>query len=302
MKDKIIDIIIELSENEILRENLDIDLIICSPLLRAKHTCDIINANNVPVVYDKRLEERDCGIYEGRELGEFYYTDFWNYNSKLEVEGLESIQDLFKRVKLFLDEIKEKYKNKNILLVAHGGISKGVYYYFNDIQKLVNDFNRNQIPLSVLLLGDNWHLKDKANLDRFNSGFTFNRELFYKPSEFVDYLHERNIKLGLSLDPSEGIHPHEPKFEDIAKMVGINNKTIILNIDIIKSIQKYRIKRIRWITGKSLRKSGGIDTFIVPVQDPAQVQVPDHLQAVLRHLHHQPVKLKLLAWMNLVQI
>lgn len=105
--------------------------------------------------------------------------------------------------------------------------NKNEYYYFNDIQKLVNDFNRNQIPLSVLLLGDNWHLKDKANLDRFNSGFTFNRELFYKPSEFVDYLHERNIKLGLSLDPSEGIHPHEPKFEDIAKMVGINNKTII---------------------------------------------------------------------------
>lgn len=123
-------------------KNLEIDLIICSPLLRAKHTCDIINANNVPVIYDERLEERACGIYEGRELGEFYYTDFWNYNSKLQVEGLESIQDLFKRVELFLDEIKEKYKNKNILLVAHGGISKGVYYYFNDIPEdgMVNKF------------------------------------------------------------------------------------------------------------------------------------------------------------------
>ena len=43
--------------------------------------------------------------------------------------------------------------------------------------------------------------QDKNRLDRFNSGFTFNRELFFKPSEFTKYLHDRGIKLGLSLDP-----------------------------------------------------------------------------------------------------
>ena len=43
-------------------KNLDIDLIICSPLLRTRHTCELVNINNVPVIYDKRLEERDCGI------------------------------------------------------------------------------------------------------------------------------------------------------------------------------------------------------------------------------------------------
>ena len=104
---------------------------------------------------------------------------------------------------------------------------KDEFYYFNDIQRLVNDFHRNHIPLSILLLGDNWHLRDKSNLDRFNSGFTFNRELFYKPSEFVQYLHDRGIRLGLSLDPSEGIHPHEPRFEEISKIVGSNVKTTI---------------------------------------------------------------------------
>ena len=65
-------------------KDLDIDLIICSPLLRAKHTCDIINVNNIPVIYDERIEERDCGIYTGKEIGEFYNTDFccfisWNF-------------------------------------------------------------------------------------------------------------------------------------------------------------------------------------------------------------------------------
>ena len=91
----------------------------------------ILNHDTSIRIFDKAIE-----------LGEFYYTDFWNYNSKLKVEGLESIQDLFKRVKLFLDEIREKYKNKNILLVAHGGILKGVHYYFNDIPEdgMVNRF------------------------------------------------------------------------------------------------------------------------------------------------------------------
>ena len=42
-------------------EKLDIDLIICSPLLRTKHTSNIINANNISIIYDKRLEERDSG-------------------------------------------------------------------------------------------------------------------------------------------------------------------------------------------------------------------------------------------------
>lgn len=119
------------ASNEV--EKLDIDLIICSPLLRAKHTCNIINVNKVPIIYDKRLEERDCGILTNEKLGEFYNTDYWNYYSSKKVEGLETISELFKRVSIFLDEIKEKYKDKNILLVTHGGVARGVYFYFNSI-------------------------------------------------------------------------------------------------------------------------------------------------------------------------
>lgn len=118
--------------------------------------------------------------------------------------------------------------------------NKGEYYSLDDIQKLVNDFNKNRIPLSVLLLGDNWHLKDKNNLTRFNSGFTFNRELFYHPSEFVQYLHDRGIKLGLSLDPSEGIHPHEPRFDEISKELGFQDKqTIPFNVFDTKLMASY---------------------------------------------------------------
>ncbi len=105
--------------------------------------------------------------------------------------------------------------------------NKNDFYYFEDIQKLLQNFNKYKIPMSILLLGDNWHLKDKNNLERFNSGFTFNRELFYKPAEFVKYMHDRGVRVGLSLDPSEGIHPHEPRFDNVAKAVGISDKQVI---------------------------------------------------------------------------
>ena len=112
---------------------LDIDLIICSPLLRTRHTCEIINVNNIPVIYDERIQERECGVLTCKDLGAFYKTDYWNYYSKAKIDGLESIPHLFDRVKQFLEEIKEKYKDKNILIVTHGGIARGVYFYFNEI-------------------------------------------------------------------------------------------------------------------------------------------------------------------------
>ena len=123
-------------------EKLNIDLIICSPLLRTKHTCEIINVNDMPVIYDERLIERDCGKLTNEDLGKFYYTDYWNYYSDTKIEGLETIDDLFKRVKNFLDEIKEKYKDKNILIVAHGGVARGIYFYFNKIPKngMIHEF------------------------------------------------------------------------------------------------------------------------------------------------------------------
>ena len=44
-------------------ENTKIDLIICSPLKRTRQTCKIINKNNIKVIYDERLLERDARKY-----------------------------------------------------------------------------------------------------------------------------------------------------------------------------------------------------------------------------------------------
>ena len=49
--------------HELLNKNIDV--IICSPLLRAKQTCETINAvlQIKTVLYDKRLQERNYGKF-----------------------------------------------------------------------------------------------------------------------------------------------------------------------------------------------------------------------------------------------
>ena len=109
--------------------------------------------------------------------------------------------------------------------------NKDKEYNFEDIKQLVNAFNRNQIPLNVLLLGEMWHIKDPMNKSRYKTGFNFNSNLFENPLQLTTYLKDRGIKLGLNIDPSEGIHPHEPQFNEVAAALKISEKiTIPINV------------------------------------------------------------------------
>lgn len=118
---------IEASENV---KKLDIDLIICSPMKRTRHTMELVNVKNIPVIYDERLIERDGGKLTQTVLDDYYFTEYYNYYSTKIIEGLETLPELFNRVHSFLDEIKMKYNNKNILLVTHGAVARAIQFYF----------------------------------------------------------------------------------------------------------------------------------------------------------------------------
>ena len=116
--------------------HITIDLIICSPLKRAMQTAQIINkGRNIPIIYDERISERDFGEMEGKHQEEFDFKGFWSYQRNIKYESAENIQDFFDRIYAFLDNITEKYRDKNILLVNHGGVSIPVDCYFNEIPK-----------------------------------------------------------------------------------------------------------------------------------------------------------------------
>ena len=108
--------------------------------------------------------------------------------------------------------------------------NRNIVYNSFSIKELVDEFNKHQIPFSVLLLGENWHIRNVANYNNLITGYSFNRELFPKPKEFIDYLHSKDIYLGLKINPSQGIMLHEEHYKDMANTLGITDfKTIPFN-------------------------------------------------------------------------
>lgn len=115
-------------------KNEKIDLIICSPLKRAKKTAEIINEElHCPIIYEEGMAEREFGELEGKLTSEFDFDTFWNYQKDAKYERAENIREFFGRVYQTIDKIIAQYPGKNILIVSHGGVSVPVYCYFNGI-------------------------------------------------------------------------------------------------------------------------------------------------------------------------
>lgn len=91
-------------------------------------------------------------------------------------------------------------------------------YNAYDSHLLIDLFDKYDIPISVFLLSEFWHLENLKNPVYKKSGYSFSNELFPEPEKFIDSMHEKNIKVGLNFDPSEGITPHDqevyPYFND----------------------------------------------------------------------------------------
>ena len=101
-------------------KNEQIDLIICSPLIRTIETAKIINTkHNAKIKIDKRIADIKIDInYAGKDAQlylDVLQKDFWHGR----LGKSETSKELFKRIKNFIDDLK-KYRNKNtILIVSH---------------------------------------------------------------------------------------------------------------------------------------------------------------------------------------
>lgn len=113
-------------------KNIDYDIIISSPLIRAKHTADIINENKKQIITDVRLKERSCGDLSGQPITVTNREEYWNYNTTIQYGTSENIKLFFERVYNFLNDLKNK-DYKTVLIVAHSGVSKAFSAYFEGI-------------------------------------------------------------------------------------------------------------------------------------------------------------------------
>lgn len=123
-------------------ENTNFDLFYHSPLIRSKDTLygilekyniDIDNSN---IKQDILITERKYGIFEGltkKEIKNKYPNLYngWLKNENIKGEGIETIENVIDRIKLFISKIIS-FDFKNILLVTHSGFLYALYKYITD--------------------------------------------------------------------------------------------------------------------------------------------------------------------------
>jgi broad specificity phosphatase PhoE len=125
----------------------DWDVIIASPLSRAKDTADIVGAMlAMPVVVVPELIERSFGVAEGMDHASWRKL----YESHETIEGLESLEELRTRTLLLLDLIKNEYAGQRVLAVSHGAF----------IRKLLTIISNGELPREGDRLGN-------ASLNKF---------------------------------------------------------------------------------------------------------------------------------------
>lgn len=120
--------------------NIEVDMILVSPLQRTLQTAKPISQiTGVPITIEERLIERSFGDMEGHQNREDWNIKMMlDYEKNYDIENIEPIQSLFKRVYDFLDEVTEKYKDKNLVLVTHGAVSQPIECYFNGMPEVVD--------------------------------------------------------------------------------------------------------------------------------------------------------------------
>ncbi|MBQ7307642.1 MAG: histidine phosphatase family protein [Clostridia bacterium] len=112
-------------------KNINFSIAYCSPLKRTKQTLQYLLDKEIPIIYEEKIIERDFGEFEGLMPTQFDIESFWNENIDQHYIKAETLQQVKNRIYNFLDELKQKYKKEeNILVVSHGGISCFFVSYF----------------------------------------------------------------------------------------------------------------------------------------------------------------------------
>ncbi|MCK4306221.1 MAG: DUF5110 domain-containing protein, partial [Candidatus Eisenbacteria sp.] len=108
-------------------------------------------------------------------------------------------------------------------------------YTDKEFKQLVGEFEIHDVPLDVLVIDMDWHLtfglrwwdktRDQAGQRLGWSGYTWDRTLFPDPEEFLAWCEAKGLKTPLNLHPASGVQPHEARYPEMARAMGIDPVT-----------------------------------------------------------------------------
>ena len=97
------------------------------------------------------------------------------------------------------------------------------FYRYNDqeYKALMTRFEKEEIPFSVSVIDMDWHLVDiDPKYGSGWTGYTWSKELFPDPKEFMTWLHDHGLKVTLNVHPAGGVQAHEEKYKEMAEAMG----------------------------------------------------------------------------------
>lgn len=116
---------------KIVSEGIVADMILYSPLVRAKDTAmHISEITGIPAKEEPRLIEQNFGKYESTPRNGVEFKESKKHFAD-SYEGGESMLRLAQRIYNLLDEVVAS--DKTFILVAHNGIARCVQSYFYDM-------------------------------------------------------------------------------------------------------------------------------------------------------------------------
>ncbi len=105
--------------------------------------------------------------------------------------------------------------------------SRNIQYDDKSIHELIRNFERKKIPLAVMLFDNDWHIRNVGQFRDLKNGYTFNTALIKNPKGMIDEFHNRGIRVGLIVNPTEGIYPHEAFYKQASEYLGVTNGAVI---------------------------------------------------------------------------
>ena len=103
-------------------------------------------------------------------------------------------------------------------------------YSDNEFRNLVEQIKSLDIPIDVLIVDMDWHetwgmrqinpARDEYGQRIGWTGYTWQKELFPSPSNFLKWTKTENLKTALNLHPASGIQPYEDVYEAFTKEYG----------------------------------------------------------------------------------
>lgn len=102
--------------------------------------------------------------------------------------------------------------------------NKNEEYNEEDLLNIIDNFNKIDIPLTSIILGDKWNLNKEGNT---LSNYKFDNEKYKDINSTLDSIHNKNVFLGLSINTKNGITPCDNGYQTLKSKLNITKDGII---------------------------------------------------------------------------